>query len=121
MGWVLGIALLPWMLAASVFALAGTPDPPRHKPRVKIESSIAEMSSRALCVRWPVTESLVRLTLIPTTDATQDESVLALAEFDAGSLGLFVGRQAPEDDRWILVNKQDLKATAECVQRSRER
>jgi hypothetical protein len=93
-----------------------------HKPRqVKAESTIAEMSSRALAVRWPVDSPIVRLSIVTTYDRAEDDAVLAIAEFDDGTVGIFTAAQRPDQDRWVTVAKRDIASLNECTIRARSR
>lgn len=95
-------------------------DQPKKK-RVRVETTIADMSSRALAIKWPVPSSVARLSLEPTETPDGEDAVIGVTEFADGTLGIMLMRSDPEGDQWVAIKKENLSNINEAIYRCQHR
>lgn len=93
----------------------------KRRQEAKEESTVAELSSRALTHRWATPTRIQRYSQEAIEDEREDEAVLALVEFESGRLGIYLARQRPSEDVWLTIAKKDLSFLAEALDRSKSR
>jgi hypothetical protein len=113
------VALVACCLSTAIMAQDKKVPKPRRP--VKDESSIAEMCSRSMAHKWKTPTRVSRLTMEPVEDENEDEAILTLVEFESGRLGIYMARQRPEQDAWLMIAKKDLNMLIETADRAKSR
>ena len=65
-------------------------------------------------------KGLARLTAFPS-NATEDENITIFIEFGNGNLALYQGNADPDADSYVVLEKGDLPALKEAMERSQAR
>lgn len=94
------------------------PATPRRspEPRHRLEDAALRGFAKAF---WLRVSSLQRVTITPQ-EVDSDDSVLVLAEFASGEVGIFAAAAAPGHDQWILVPREALEILEEVVDRAKK-